>query len=201
MNLTQDDPLHHFQQVGAVARQTLTILYEGLSAEGCALPQDRQDRLHTTLDHLGNIREGFIISLRTRAVRDASEMRALVRHILQDWSWLQEFGWRSGQEGDIEIPQAQLVAFAHSLIALSLLPGLPSSAVTFPLGRPTYADIPVPRTPGEVLERIEEMENVITEASLEPIARIGRESLRRTYGYFEVSAWLITSHLARFGNA
>ncbi|MBI3942834.1 MAG: hypothetical protein HY326_07450 [Chloroflexi bacterium] len=201
MNLMQDDSLYHFQQVGAVARQTLNILYQGLSAAGRPLPQDHQDRLYLTLDHLGNIREGFVISLRTRDVRDASEMRALVRHILQDWSWLREFGWQPGQAGDIEIPQAQLVAFAHSMIALALLPGLPSSAVTFPLGRPTYADIPVPRTPGEVLERIEEMENVISEASLEPIARIGRESLRRTYGYFEVSAWLVASHLARFGNA
>jgi hypothetical protein len=72
--------------------------------------------------------------------------------------------------------------------------------VTYPKSSRTYADIPVPHTPGEVLARIEELEQVIWEAGERPIAAVEPDPLRRTYGFFETSAWLVSQHLHKMAH-
>ncbi len=42
------------------------------------------------------------------------------------------------------------------------------------------------------------MEAVVSEAEIEPLDHIDRNRLRRTYGFFETSAWLVAYHAAKF---
>ena len=93
----------------------------------------------------------------------------------------------------LERLSGQIVLYQHALIALGILPRLPTNAVTFPHG--VYADIPIPSTPGETLTRLEELERTIWAASSEPVNAISRGAVRRTYGFFEATIWLIANHL------
>ena len=50
-------------------------------------------------------------------------------------------------------------------------------------------------SPGETLTRLEELENTIWAASSEPVGAIPPGAVRRTYGFFEATTWLIATHL------
>lgn len=150
------------------------------------------------LAHLGDVREGFQLALRVTDVTRLSELHALARRVLVDWRWLEAEGFTLMPSERVELVRSQLVAFAHAYIALGYLPRLPTAHITYP-GRATYADIPAPRTPGETLARIEELETVLTRASVYPRSAQEPERLRRTYGYFEVSAWLVGDYRRRTG--
>jgi hypothetical protein len=190
--------LEEFFALSNIARETKRILAKGLSQRDIPLPSPEQEYLSITLNHLGEAREGFALCLRTASVADPGELRYLVRRILVDWSWLEELGLALKTGGEIQLLGSQLLAFAHSYVTLGLLPHLPSYQVTFPHGQSSYADIPVPHTPGEVLSRIEELEQVIGEASVRPIGDLEPDPLRRTYGFFEAGAWLAAHHLSLF---
>lgn len=183
-----------FVALGEVAQEARLALARGLLHSDEPLTPADQKRLSLALEHLSDVHEGFALTLRTTAVRSPSELRDLVRHILIDWSWLSELGL-SWQGGQTEVPAGQVLAFAHATIALGILPRLPPELVTYPKPGRTYADIPVPHTPGEVLARIEELEQVVWEAGERPIAAVEPDPLRRTYGFFETSAWLVSQHL------
>ena len=150
----------------------------------------RPGTLTETFAHLGDVREGFQLALRVGDVRRLSELHALVQRFLVDWRWLEEQGFTTLPSDEVQRLRTQLLAFAHACTAFAILPQLPRERITFP-GRRTYADIPIPRTPGETLERIEELERVLTRASIQPRPSLQGEPLRRTFGYFEASAWLI----------
>jgi len=190
--------LEEFFALSNIAHETRRILAKGLRQKDVPLPSSEQEYLSTTLTHLGEAREGFVLCLRTASVANPKELRYLVHRILFDWSWLEELGlaWETG--GEIQLVGPQLLAFAHTYVTLGFLPHLPPWLVTFPQDQPTYADIPVPRTPGEVLSRIEEMEQVVWEAGVRPIGELEPDSLRRTYGFFEAGAWLAARHLSLF---
>jgi hypothetical protein len=96
---------------------------------------------------------------------------------------------------EIELVGNQLIAYQHALVALGMLPRLPAQAVTFPQPRPTYADVPVPAMPSQLLERIEEIERVLYRAGLVPADELAFEPLRRTYAFFEASLWLVDHYL------
>ena len=89
--------------------------------------------------------------------------------------------------------------------ALGLLPTTPAERITFPLSLsdpPTYADIPTPHTPAEMLQRIEEMEEILWQLMAgDPQDLVQRRygPLRRTYGFFEVSAHMARRETERFG--
>ena len=69
----------------------------------------------------------------------------------------------------------------------AFLPRLPSSEVRFPSGRPTYADIPTPRGPAELVQRIEELERELWRiASGRPVRPVD-PAVRRTYGFFDAA--------------
>ena len=91
------------------------------------------------------------------------------------------------------------------MVALGALPRLPAKQITFPHSYskpPTYSDIPVPNTPGELLHRIEEMEQMVWRLMSDDLRGLVQRRygpLRRTYGFFEASAWLTRKETARFG--
>ena len=83
-----------------------------------------------------------------------------------------------------------IVALAHARLVFASMPGLPSTDVRFPAGRPTYADIPTPRGPAELVARIEELERALWRiASGRPVRPVD-PAVRRTYGFFDTAEWL-----------
>lgn len=200
--------------LGRLARDTRRALRIALLSRGERLPGPVQRYLEGTLNHLGQVREGFAISLRTADCRNNSELRDLVEELLIDWRWMGQLGIRwVPLDQPVQKPLAQVLAYAHARAALGALPRVPEAHVTFPALWRSYADIPVPRTPGEVLERIDEVEQVVAVTlhggpgggarrgadgkTEQPVHLLGRDRpsfrarLRRAYGFFETSAWLV----------
>lgn len=151
--------------------------------------------LTNTLEHIEGVREGFILSQRLDNYAGLSVLRDLVEHVLLDWEWLQNLNLGMQPSEEVDTVGPQLIFFNHALIALGMLPRLPAEAVTFPQRRPTYSDVKTPAEPGELLERIEEIERTIYHADLMPNKKIAHGPLRRTYAFFEASNWLVNQHL------
>lgn len=184
--------------LGNIAQGTKEALATYIRRRDVPLPSEEQRRLSMTLSHLDQVREGFEITLRTSSVTTMEELHYLVNRVLLDWGWLKEQGLELLPGEEIHLPAKQTLAFAHAYITLAVLPRLPTQVVTFPNPPATYADIPVPHTPAQVLGRIDELEEVIWETTIKPEREMEPEPLRRTYGFFEASAWLVFHHLRLF---
>ena len=156
---------------------------------------EQQHHFSDTLDHIEDVREGFVLSQRTSPLTSLAEVKWLVQHVLLDWQWVEAMGLSLAPGDEIELVDNQLIAYQHALVALGMLPRLPARAVTFPQPRPTYADVPVPARPSQLLERIEEIERVLYRAGLVPADELAFEPLRRTYAFFEASLWLVNHYL------
>jgi len=90
--------------------------------------------------------------------------------------------------GDLGRPEGwHLAALAHARLVLAFLPRLPDDAVRFPAGRRTYADIPVPRGPAELSERIDELERELWLTAIGHPAPRTDPGFRRTYGFFDAA--------------
>ena len=76
---------------------------------------------------------------------------------------------------------------------LAFLPSLPDDAVRFPAGRRTYADIPVPRGPAELSERIDELERELWLTAVGHPAPRTDPAFRRTYGFFDAAEQIGTT--------
>jgi hypothetical protein len=168
--------------------------------------------LQQARDYVGTVREGFVLSVRTSATGDRRELKYLLDRVLLDWAQFSEElglatdGLPEGERRRIERVRDQLLAFGMAAVALGVLPRLPSHRITFPHSYstpPTYSDIPVPRSPGEMLERIDELERTIwrllSADDLQALLQNHYGPLRRTYGFFESSAWLTRRESERFG--
>jgi hypothetical protein len=187
--------------------------------------------LQQALDYLHRAREGFVLSVRANQVAQVGELRFLLERVLADWSSLsRELGLEDGPgdethetrpgddwshdpahgsgldaEQQVEHVRRQLLAFGMAAIALGSLPRLPSKQITFPHAYsdpPTYADIPAPSTPGEMLFRIEEMEQTVWRMMVDDLQMLVQRRygpVRRTYGFFEASAWITRREVERFG--
>lgn len=188
--------LRDVARVVKYTRQTLAIMVQQDYQSG-RLPSksSRPGRLADTLEHLGDVREGFMLSQRTPAQVSMSELQALLEHALLDWGWINDLNLIFEPGTKIESPSQQLLAYNHALVALATLPRLPAEAITFPQQRPTYADVSAPVLPVEMLERIEEIERIIYQAEVMPGQRLAYDPLRRTYAFFEASSWLIDNYL------
>jgi hypothetical protein len=81
-----------------------------------------------------------------------------------------------------------MLAAGHARVVFSLIPQLPPEAVTWPRRHPTYADIPVPRSQGELLARAEELARVVWRVATGDERR--DEPLRRTVAFYEAGARL-----------
>lgn len=187
--------LRELARIVRVTRQMLATILPPEHRPDREAVADRSGQLADTLQHLEDVREGFILSQRTSPHLSLSELRALVQHILLDWDWLTPLDLTLTPGSHIEPVEQQLVAYNHALVALATLPHLPAQAITFPQPRPTYADLAAPAVPVELLARIEELERVIYQVEVMPAKRPAYSPLRRTYAFFEASSWLINRYL------
>lgn len=218
------DEVYDFVAIGELADTTKQFIHLNL-----AYNIRRQDRavglehvermvLQQARDYLGRVREGFVLSVRTADITSTDELGYLLERVLLDWDKLSdELGLQTdapveSQPGvelsaqkRIEHVRDQLLAFGMAAVALGMLPRLPSAEITFPRSYrkpPTYADIPVPTTPAEMLHRIEELEKMIWQIASHDLVDLAEQRynpLRRTYGFFESSAWLAQREGQRFG--
>ncbi len=97
--------------------------------------------------------------------------------------------WRLGPPGErlTRADAFSLVALAHARLVFAVLPRVPATEVRFPVGRPSYADIPTPRGPAELVERIEELERELWRIASGRRVRPLDPALRRTYGFFDAA--------------
>ena len=81
-----------------------------------------------------------------------------------------------------------MLAAGHARVVFSVIPQLPTEQVAWPRRHPTYADIPVPRSEGELMLRAEELARVVWRVA----AGDGRrdEPLRRTLAFYDAGARL-----------
>jgi hypothetical protein len=81
-----------------------------------------------------------------------------------------------------------MLAAGHARVVFSVIPQLPPEAVAWPRRHPTSADIPVPRSQGELLARAEELARVVWRVATGDERR--DEPLRRTVAFYEAGARL-----------
>lgn len=188
------ETLRDVARVVRATRQTLAKVAQEQRLAGRPVSH-RPGQLSDTLQHLGEVREGFIISQRTSDHVSLSELRALIQQVLIEWDWLESLNLAALPADEVESPRQQLVAFNHAFVTLAVLPRLPASAITFPQKRPSYADVPAPVLPTELLKRLDEIERVIYQAEAMPTKALEYNSFRRTYAFFEAGAWLVNNYL------
>jgi hypothetical protein len=95
---------------------------------------------------------------------------------------------------------AKVLALRHAQVVFGCLPRTPRSVVSYP-GYANYSDIPAPRTPLELRERIEELARGVWDAaSLRELGTLDPGQSRRVYGFFETGSWLLTLHIRRIGH-
>ncbi len=190
--LNLEDARQTLRQLTVTALDANRTLYDGLQHPDNEPSIEQRAILNRILNNLMQMREGFVLALKTHDVTLASELHDLINYMV-DWSWLSEVGLRWATDEPLEKLGGQVILYQHAVIAMGILPRLPVSAVTYPHG--AYGDIPVPSTPGQTLTRLEELEKTIWAASNEPVGTLSRGAVRRTYGFFEATTWLIANHL------
>lgn len=224
--MEQSSSMYKFASIGEMAETTTQLLALNLqyktslgSRRQHATGMERVEQLvlQQARDYLADVREGFVLSVRTGQVTKRSELQFLLDRVLMDWSKLSHelglddsgdnspVGDKLGQPPPIERVREQLLAFGMAAIAFGQLPHLAPDQITFPYSYsapPTYSDIPAPDTPGETLVRIEELEQMtwqIMASDLQELLKYHYGALRRTYGFFEVSACMTRKESERFG--
>jgi hypothetical protein len=188
--------LQELARVVKFTRQTLAAMIHEEEQLGRLPARQPPGRLSDALEHLGDVREGFILSQRTSPQVVFHQMRTLVQHVLISWDWLHALNLSLTPGEYIETLGPQLVVYNHALVALAMLPRLPAEAITFPQHRPTYSDVTVPVLPDEMLARIEEIERMIYQANIKSVHSLDYAPFRRTYAFFEASNWLVNNHLS-----
>lgn len=214
--------VYDFAAIGELAETTTQLLALGIMARDERAKQ--RDHAHARVtqfvlqrarDYLGEVREGFVLSVRTSQVADRNELSYLLERVLTDWNALSaELGLDDQSPDGVELPdheagvklvRRQLLAFGMAATALGYLPRVPTEQVTFPYSYnkpPTYADIAPPDSPGEMLWRIDEVEQMVWQVMCADMTELVKKrygALRRTYGFFEASALLANQEAERFG--
>ena len=199
----------------ALARRTRELLDAAL--DGGALPDGGADYLSDrTLPHVEGVRNGFLGWLRSE-MADVAELRYLVgqaaavrvdpaateaerRAAVAEASAEGVLAVRTGRP-TLRLQPAEpwnLAALAHARLVLAMLPRIPNEEVRFPAGRRTYADIPVPRGPAELSERLDELERSLWRTATGRRPDPVDPAFRRAYGFFDAADRL--GHCA-FGSA
>ncbi|HXU85556.1 MAG TPA: hypothetical protein VN773_07100 [Verrucomicrobiae bacterium] len=204
-----------FDRWRALAHRTRELL-DAVIGEG-ALPDGGAAYLSDrTLPHVEGVQAGFVGWLRSESVGIA-ELRYLlarVGSIRVDGPATDAERRAAAAEAAAELDLAtrtgrptsalrvaepwNLAALAHARLVLAMLPRIPDEDVRFPGGRRTYADIPAPRGPAELSDRLEELERSLwrTAAGRRPDPH--DPAFRRAYGFFDAADRL--GHQA-FGSA
>ena len=81
-----------------------------------------------------------------------------------------------------------MLAAGHARVVFSLIPQLPVGVVAWPRRPPSYADIPVPRSEGELIVRAEELARVVWRLAAGDERR--DEPLRRTLAFYDAGSRL-----------
>lgn len=185
--------------VGLVHRTRLVL--DSVVERG-ELPEGGADFLAgEALDHLDRVQAGFHGWLRSEGIALA-ELRYLLQRVAEmraepPGSPAERVA--ASAEGELErrlrprhgrVLRARpwdLVALAHARVVLAWLPRLPDDAVHYPGPRRSYLDIPVPRGPAELADRLGEIERELwrTASGQRPTPASG--AFRRTYGFFDAA--------------
>ncbi|MCB0227297.1 MAG: hypothetical protein KDI02_26610, partial [Anaerolineae bacterium] len=80
--------LRDMSRVVTFTRKTLAKMVREEERLGMYSSESQPGQLFEALEHLGEVREGFILSQRTTPQTALSDIRELVRHILIDWQWV-----------------------------------------------------------------------------------------------------------------
>jgi hypothetical protein len=187
-----------------LVRRTRELL-DAVADEG-ELPEGGASYLaERTLPHLEGAQAGFHGWLRSETA-DAVELQYLLRQVAalrvtpaagpaeQRAAAIETALERSVAFGSAMVRQPlsraepwHLAALAHARVVLAFIPRTPEAAVRFPAGRRTYADIPTPRGPAELAERLAEIKvqlwRTVTGRTPAPVD----PAFRRTYGFFDVA--------------
>ena len=147
------------------------------------------------LDHVDAVLEGLVLLARTGQF-SSEELRALVQRagIVAP----ARPGTGAGRAAELEaaherprlraIDGRTMLAAGHARVVFSIIPRLPTDAITWPTQPRTYADIPVPRSEGELMLRAEELVRVVWRVAAGDARR--DEPLRRTLAFFEAGSRL-----------
>jgi hypothetical protein len=159
----------------------------------------------TTLPHVERVQTGFHGWLRSDAA-GLAELRWLIRRAAA----LRVRPPRTAAERDAAVAEERaervaaertgraretvrgaepwdLAALTHARVVLAWIPRVPEAAVRFPSGRRTYADIPTPRSPAELANRIDELERLLWVAATGSATDPVDPAFRRTYGFFDTA--------------
>lgn len=192
-----------FDRVLEVARRTRALL-DAMVVDG-ALPEGGAEVLEAeTLPHLEHVQAGFLGWLRTEGIPIA-ELRYLLLQLgpaRVEAATSEPERVAAAAESDAEARFAaaararpairaaepwHLAALAHARLVLALLPRLEPVDVRWPGGRATYADIPSPRGPAELAQRLAELERQLWLAVTGRAVPRTDPALRRTYGFFDAA--------------
>lgn len=205
-----------FDDWRALVRRTRELL-DAAVGDG-ALPNGGADFLaDRTLPHVEGVQAGFLGWLRTDSA-GLAELRYLLARVgsmrveapttdLERRSAAAEAAAelaaasRTGRASGAAIRAAEpwnLAALAHARLVLATLPRLPDEEVRFPAGRRTYADIPAPRGPAELSDRLVELERTVWQTATGRRPDPRDPAFRRVYGFFDAADRL--GHRA-FGSA
>ena len=192
-----------FDRLALLYRRTLALLDE-VSATG-ELPGDGSQVLAAeTLPHVEDMEAGFRVWLRASAT-DRAELRAVLAHAglsaidphtpaEQRAALIEKMQALTGAGGERDIepaPARYLSALELARLVFAFLPATPPAEVHYPVGLRSYADITPPRTPGELVCRIEELERRLWHVAAGRPPRLHDAGYRRTYGFFDAAARLV----------
>lgn len=194
-----------FDRLIALVRRTRELL-DSVAGEG-ALPAGGAAFLEeATLPHLEGVQAGFQGWLRSEGV-ELAELQYLLLQVAAarvaparteaerraaalEASIERELAARRPDGRRVTIRGARawdLAALAHARLVLASIPRLPDAAVRYPTGRRTYADIPAPRGPAELAERLAELERHLWQIAIGHHAHPTDPGFRRTYGFFDAA--------------
>jgi hypothetical protein len=188
----------------ALARRTRELLDIALG-DG-ELPAGGADYLaDRTLPHVESVQAGFVGWLRSEAA-GIDELRYLLRRVGSvrvDGPASEAERRAAGAEAAVEQALAtrsggrrwairaaepwSLAALAHARVVLAMLPRLADEEVRYPNGRRTYADIPAPRGPADLSDRLEELERSLWRTAIGRRPDPRDPAFRRSYGFFDAA--------------
>ena len=147
------------------------------------------------LSHVEAVLDGLVLLARTGEF-SSEELRSLVRRagIVAPARPGTPDAVAAEQEAAHQRPALRVIdgrmmlAAGHARVVFSVIPQLPPEAVAWPRHHASYADIPVPRSEGELMLRAEELARVLWRVAAGDERR--DEPLRRTLAFYEAGARL-----------
>jgi hypothetical protein len=204
MSEIEQSGFSHFDQWLALVRRTRELLDAAI--DDGELPAGGADYLaDLTLPHLEAVQAGFLGWLRadTAGLAELRYLLSLVgtariqpatsgpdRRAADAEAEMERSLAASGARPPAQLRGAEpwdLAALSHARLVLAFLPRVPDEDVRYPAGRRTYADIPAPRGPAELANRLEELERQLWRTASGRTPNPGDQSFRRAYGFFDAA--------------